>query len=110
MLIELLETTFKHGDGVEKLVLSSNWITSVHPRAFQPLTSLTHLDLSNNYLEGLNTVSLEPVERSLHTLKLGGNPWNCGCQMKELWSWLQDHLSYVDADTVSLTCDMPKVS
>ncbi|XP_071549840.1 uncharacterized protein [Panulirus ornatus] len=106
-LTELMESTFKHGDGVEKLLLGSNWITTIHPRAFVPLSSLKHLDLSHNYLEGLNTVVLEPVERNLESLRLGGNPWNCGCEVSELWSWLQDHLSCVPSPE-ALACDMPK--
>lgn len=108
MLTELMESTFKHGGGVEKLLLGSNWVTTIHPRAFAPLSSLRLLDLSHNYLEGLNTVVLEPVERSLGVLRLGGNPWNCGCEVSELWSWLQDHLSCVPSPE-ALACDLPKV-
>lgn len=107
-LTELTEFTFRHGAGIESLLLGSNWITSVHPRALTPLKSLHHLDLSNNNLEGLNTASLEPVERSLKSVVLGGNPWNCGCEVSHLWSWLQDHLSRVLRPS-TLICERPKV-
>ncbi|KAK8736846.1 hypothetical protein OTU49_004675 [Cherax quadricarinatus] len=51
---------------------------------------------------------MEPVERNLETLQLDGNPLICGCGVKELWMWLQDHLSYVP-DPTALTCSLPKV-
>ncbi|ROT62626.1 Toll-like receptor 3 [Penaeus vannamei] len=107
MLTELEESTFRHGSSMERLLLQNNWITTIHPRALAPLKSLQHLDLTNNYIEELNTVALKPVEKSLVTLKLGGNPWNCGCEVSELWSWLQDHLSYIPEPEV-VKCELPK--
>lgn len=109
MLTGVLEVTFKNGWGLEKVLLGSNWITTVHPRALQPLRNLRHLDLSENYLEQLDTAALEPIERSLETLLLEGNPWNCGCGVSGLWTWLHDHLSYVP-DPTTLSCHLPKVS
>lgn len=109
MLTGLDEATFRHSTGIERLLLSSNWLATIHPRALVPLTSLQHLDLSDNYLERLGTAVLRPVERSLTSLRLGDNPWNCGCEVREVWTWLQDHLSRVP-DPAGLTCAQPKVS
>lgn len=108
MLTDLDEDTFKHGGGIERLLLTSNWLANIHPRALTPLTSLQHLDLSDNYLERLMPAVLRPVERSLVTLSLAANPWNCACEVRELWTWLQDHLSRVP-DPSALLCAQPKV-
>ena len=38
-----------------------------------------------------------------------GNPWECECDLHDLWDWLQDHLSTVE-QVNTLTCNAPQVS
>ncbi|XP_050690603.1 protein artichoke-like [Eriocheir sinensis] len=106
-LTGLAQSSFKHSECLEVLLLGANWITTIHPRTFLPLTTLRRLDLSNNYLEELSIAPLEPLERRLEWLRLDGNPWRCGCRMGQLWTWLQDHLSMVP-DLRELICHLPK--
>lgn len=107
-LTGLSQSSFKHSECLEELLLGGNWITTIHPRTFLPLTTLRRLDLSNNYLEELSIAPLEPLERKIEWLRLDGNPWRCGCRLSQLWTWLQDHLSVVP-DLRGLTCHIPKV-
>lgn len=107
-LTGLTQSSFKHSECLEVLLLGANWITTIHPRTFLPLTTLRQLDLSNNYLEELSVAPLEPLERRLEWIRLDGNPWRCGCRLGQLWTWLQDHLSVVP-NLHELICHLPKV-
>ncbi|XP_063840109.1 protein artichoke-like isoform X1 [Scylla paramamosain] len=106
-LTGLAQSSFKHSECLEVLLLGANWITTIHPRTFLPLTALRRLDLSHNYLEELSVSPLEPLERSLEWLRLDGNPWRCECRLGQLWTWLQDHLSMVP-DLRTLKCHLPE--
>ena len=107
-LTGLAQSSFKHSECLEELLLGGNWITTIHPRTFLPLTVLRRLDLSHNYLEELSVPPLEPLERNLEWLRLDGNPWRCGCRLSQLWTWLQDHISMIP-DLRTLLCHLPKV-
>ncbi|XP_066967259.1 chaoptin-like [Macrobrachium rosenbergii] len=107
MLTELDETTFKHAEGLEEVILRDNWITSIHPKALEPLTHLKVLDLSQNNVEVLQPAILAAVERTLDTYRIDGNPVICGCETLELWSWLQNHPAEVKHPN-SIYCDLPE--
>ncbi|KAK7085438.1 hypothetical protein SK128_027135 [Halocaridina rubra] len=107
MLTELDENVFKHTPGLEELLLGDNWITSIHPEAFVPLSSVKVLDLSHNNLEILRPPILAPIERTLEAIELDGNPITCGCETVELWTWLHNHPAQVKHPH-AVICDLPE--
>ncbi|XP_071549839.1 uncharacterized protein [Panulirus ornatus] len=107
MLTEVEETTLRYTEALEEVILRDNWVTIIHPRAFQHLPRLTSLDLSYNNLEVLRPTVLEPVERTIEKLYLHGNPMRCGCESVDLWEWLLNHPAQVQ-QPIDLICDQPK--
>ncbi|KAK8736052.1 hypothetical protein OTU49_005205 [Cherax quadricarinatus] len=107
MLTELEESTLRHAESLEELILRDNWVTVIHPRALLHLPRLSLLDLSHNNLELLRPVVLEPVERTLRALYLNGNPVSCGCETLDMWTWLLNHPSQVHHPH-DITCDLPE--
>ncbi|XP_068228417.1 protein artichoke-like [Palaemon carinicauda] len=107
MLTELDESTFKHTEGLEEVILRDNWITTLHPKALEPLVHLKVLDLSQNNVEVLQPAILSAVERTLETYRIDGNPVICGCETLEFWSWLQNHPTEVKHPN-SIYCDLPE--
>ncbi|NXU32636.1 LRC55 protein, partial [Thalassarche chlororhynchos] len=63
----------------------------VPPQAFRGLAQLRELDLSYG---GLSAISLDALEGlpGLVGLRLGGNPWVCGCAMEPFLKWLRGRI------------------
>lgn len=72
MLTELRETTLRHAQALEEVILGDNWLTQIHPSAFTHLPRLAALNLSHNMLEAPRPQLLQPVERTLQRLSLHG--------------------------------------
>ncbi len=58
---------------LKRLTISDNKIRSLPDRIFEPLTELEHLDLSNNLITTLPDSFIASPPCSLHTLNIGGN-------------------------------------
>uniref|UniRef100_UPI00358EEB6A transforming growth factor beta activator LRRC32 n=1 Tax=Myxine glutinosa TaxID=7769 RepID=UPI00358EEB6A len=87
---------------LRSLDLSANDLRSVPPSVFR--TSVQYLDLSQNALVDLPTAPLDALTRSLLSVKIGGNSFNC-C----LLAWvdvLKDRKVHV-TDRGSATCRGP---
>ncbi|NXH23202.1 LRC55 protein, partial [Bucco capensis] len=78
----------------------------VHPHAFRGLARLRELDLSYG---GLSAISLEALEGlpGLVALRLGGNPWVCGCAMEPLLKWLRGRIQRCASDPQLAECRAP---
>ncbi|NXA41089.1 LRC55 protein, partial [Eudromia elegans] len=90
-----------------RLDLSHNaGLRGVHPHAFRGLAQLRHLDLSHG---ALGALSLEAVEAlpGLVTLRLGGNPWVCGCTMEPFLKWLRSRVQRCSSDSPVAECRAP---
>ncbi|XP_037785286.1 protein artichoke-like [Penaeus monodon] len=107
MLTEIEEHVFRHTESLEKIYLGDNWITSIHPRSLEHLDRVRHLDLNHNNLEVLQPFVLHPIERTLETIKLTGNPLVCNCDTLDLWIWLQNHPGQVESPHL-IVCEMPE--
>ncbi|KAI1280410.1 Insulin-like growth factor-binding protein complex acid labile subunit [Halotydeus destructor] len=103
--------SFGHlGETMQLIVLANNMIGWIAANAFQNLTSLETLDMSNNFITHLQDSLFTPVEVSLETILLSGNPLHCDCRLLSLWQWLQDHTRYLighDRDSSGLLCIQP---
>ncbi|KAG7154102.1 artichoke-like 4 [Homarus americanus] len=105
--LDQLPTDSNNLKGLEEVILRDNWVTVIHPHALQHLPRLSLLDLSHNNLEVLRTIVLKPVEKTLESLYLNGNPVTCGCETVELWAWLLNHPAQVH-NPHDITCDLPE--
>ncbi|RWS30041.1 chaoptin-like protein [Leptotrombidium deliense] len=84
--------TFGHlGQSVKSIYLHNNIIAWIANNAFQNLSSLQVLDLHNNFLSHFGEAIFAPIEVSIETLFLAGNPIHCDCKLLDIWEWLQDH-------------------
>ncbi|NWI53987.1 LRC55 protein, partial [Calyptomena viridis] len=98
---------FREASGLLRLDLSHNpGLRRVHPQAFRGLAQLRELDLSYG---GLAAISLDALEGlpGLVGLRLGGNPWLCGCAMEPLLKWLRGRIQRCASDSQQAECWAP---
>lgn len=97
---------------IRKILLHDNELTSISDRTFENLQHLSHVELKNNLIDfigeqaflnvPLKTIylsnnRLQKLEKSsfmsltlLSALSLGGNTWNCSCELKEFRNFVID--------------------
>ncbi|XP_030046185.1 leucine-rich repeat-containing protein 55 [Microcaecilia unicolor] len=93
MAHNLLQVNLSYNPGLRK----------IHPLAFRGLFQLRHLDLSYGSLSFLGLEALEDLS-GLVILRLGGNPWICGCTMEPLLKWLRTNIQTCVADVQRAKC------
>ncbi|KAJ8033056.1 Toll-like receptor Tollo [Holothuria leucospilota] len=69
-----------------RLDLSSNFISNFDNDTFEAIPSVVRLEFSDNKLQSLPTGVLDNLH-SLTYLMLGGNPFNCTCDILYLTNW-----------------------
>uniref|UniRef100_A0A3B5KPI4 Fibronectin leucine rich transmembrane protein 1b n=1 Tax=Xiphophorus couchianus TaxID=32473 RepID=A0A3B5KPI4_9TELE len=87
------------------LYLQNNGMTHIPRATLDGMKRLQRLDLSGNNLTSLPRGILRDTE-SLELLLLRGNPWNCGCNLRWLHSWLHGRGSAVTVR--GLVCQGPE--
>jgi len=70
----------------------------VSVETFANVSALETLDLSYNNLRGIDVSILKSLPK-LSSMYLNDNPLHCDCQLKEVWSWCQDHNIGTDSVT-----------
>uniref|UniRef100_A0A3B5KPI9 Fibronectin leucine rich transmembrane protein 1b n=1 Tax=Xiphophorus couchianus TaxID=32473 RepID=A0A3B5KPI9_9TELE len=88
-----------------RLHLQDNGMTHIPRATLDGMKRLQRLDLSGNNLTSLPRGILRDTE-SLELLLLRGNPWNCGCNLRWLHSWLHGRGSAVTVR--GLVCQGPE--
>uniref|UniRef100_A0A087XVD4 Fibronectin leucine rich transmembrane protein 1 n=1 Tax=Poecilia formosa TaxID=48698 RepID=A0A087XVD4_POEFO len=88
-----------------RLHLQDNGMTHIPRATLDGMKHLQRLDLSGNNLTSLPRGILRDTE-SLELLLLRGNPWNCGCNLRWLHSWLHGRGSAVTVR--GLVCQGPE--
>ncbi len=85
-----------------KLDLSECGLVHLEPRSLSGLDSLESLRLDKNMLTVLHPTALLPL-KGLHGISLGGNPWNCTCDLRPTREWMA-------SNNVASTSDPPVCS
>ncbi|KAM9280691.1 LOW QUALITY PROTEIN: type III endosome membrane protein TEMP [Cariama cristata] len=98
--IAYLHTDAFKGLGNLHTLLLKNSLQELEVPFFLPLKALFHLDLQENALVSVDTLSLQLME-SVPQVRLEGNPWVCDCSAHPLQQWLQRR------EAVQVTCASP---
>ena len=104
-LTDIQPFLFLHQKELTVLKLSHNYLTSFSKHAFDGLTSIRRMDLSNNEIQILDSTSLAEISNFYRTflIKLAGNPYTCKCANKDFHAWIGKHRSRI-ADRRDLKC------
>jgi hypothetical protein len=119
---DISERIFKYINKVKYLNVSHNSVRNIQKGSFRLLKQLRCLDISFNNLSSLRVdvffncalisdyLSSDDCESCLGTdlswvlkLKADNNPWNCDCEMKDLF----DYVSERSSSPLDLTCKEP---
>ncbi|KAK7868702.1 hypothetical protein R5R35_008228 [Gryllus longicercus] len=86
---------------LEYLDLDHCYLRILSEFAFTDLPKLRYVNLNNNSLRHLNGNSLKKLTY-LRYFKISGNPFDCECSLKPLWTWLSQHHIKTEA-----SCESP---
>ncbi|KAM4577837.1 uncharacterized protein V3H82_007403 [Fundulus diaphanus] len=103
----LNESDLKGLANLWKLKLNGNRIQTVHPGSFSSQDQLAVLDLSENRLTRLPRQVFTSL-KSLTSIGLYGNPWNCSCDAQDFVDSLRELSSSLLADLANVTCETPE--
>ncbi|KAK7868701.1 hypothetical protein R5R35_008228 [Gryllus longicercus] len=103
---------FRGLEALKFLHLAGNRLTSlpkdlfsnnpvIHHLDLTDLPKLRYVNLNNNSLRHLNGNSLKKLTY-LRYFKISGNPFDCECSLKPLWTWLSQHHIKTEA-----SCESP---
>nr|XP_027195169.1 protein artichoke-like [Dermatophagoides pteronyssinus] len=103
--------SFGHlSSSLKYLSLRHNMISWIANNAFQNMTSLTMIDLRQNFLTQISETIFESIEVRLQSIMLAGNPFHCDCRLLSIYQWLEEHSRLVkfDNDEEMMICDQPE--
>lgn len=83
------DRTFENLQYLSHVELKNNKIHHVGVQAFINVITLKIIDLANNRLKVLNVDTFRSLTH-LNSLTLGGNDWNCSCELKDFRNFVKE--------------------
>ncbi|XP_007949818.2 toll-like receptor 8 [Orycteropus afer afer] len=93
---------------LQTLLLRQNRISQLPSGFFSEAGSLVHLDLSYNLLKMINKSTLQTrTATNLAVLELGGNPFDCTCEIGDFHRWMNENLNVTIPRLTDVICGSP---
>uniref|UniRef100_G3T843 Toll like receptor 8 n=1 Tax=Loxodonta africana TaxID=9785 RepID=G3T843_LOXAF len=93
---------------LQTLLLRQNRISHLPSGFFSEARSLAHLDLSSNLLKMINKSTLQTkTATNLAILELGGNPFDCTCDIGDFRRWMDENLNVSIPRLTDVICASP---
>ncbi|XP_008851118.1 toll-like receptor 8 [Nannospalax galili] len=93
---------------LQTLLLSHNEICHLPSGFLSEASSLVHLDLSYNLIKMINKSTLQTKTiTALSILELGGNPFDCTCDIGDFRRWMDENLHITIPRLVDVICASP---
>ncbi|MBZ3870096.1 Toll-like receptor 8 [Sciurus carolinensis] len=107
-LSSLTNSLSKSTSSLQVLLLSRNKIAHLPSGFFSEGSHLVHLDLSFNLIKMINKSTLETkTTTNLTLLKLGGNPFDCTCDIRDFRSWIDENSNVTIPRLIDVICASP---
>ncbi|XP_020667163.3 toll-like receptor 4 isoform X1 [Pogona vitticeps] len=90
-LQHILASSLAHLHDLHLLNVSQNKLVELHPEVYAHLHALTVLDFHSNQLNALTDQNLENLPRSLKSLDLSQNLFDCSCDHLNFLRWAKKH-------------------
>ncbi len=103
LISQIEANVFLTVERVEILNLAHNRLSHVPEDLFADMSSLRELHLNDNALRHLNADIFVVRSAILSTVTLGGNPWDCNCELDPLRLWLKKY-GNITLDLQDATC------
>ncbi len=98
---------FLSAESLQILNLASNRLSNVSKELFADMPVLSELYLNDNLLRYIEVDILLFHSTILSGVTLGGNPWDCNCDLDPLSSWLKEY-GDITLDLHEVTCFQTK--
>nr|XP_044996754.1 toll-like receptor 8 isoform X2 [Jaculus jaculus] len=93
---------------LQTLLLSRNKISHLPSGFLSDTSHLVYLDLSFNMIKMINKSSLQTrTTTHLATLVLGGNPFDCTCDIGDFRAWIDENVNITIPRLVDVICSSP---
>lgn len=107
-LSSLTNSLSKFTSSLQTLLLSENQISHLPSGFLSEASSLIHLDLSSNLLKMISKSMLQTkTATNLAVLELGGNPFDCTCDIGDFRRWVDENLQVTIPRLTDVTCASP---
>ncbi|XP_007517535.1 toll-like receptor 8 [Erinaceus europaeus] len=98
----------KFTPSLQTLLLRQNRISQLPPDFLSQASSLKHLDLGSNLLQTINKSTLQTkTSPNLAVLELGGNPFDCTCDIGDFRIWIDENLHVTIPRLTDVICASP---
>ncbi|XP_004386403.1 toll-like receptor 8 [Trichechus manatus latirostris] len=93
---------------LQTLLLRQNRISHLPSGFFSEARGLVHLDLSSNLIKMINKSTLQTkTATNLAVLELGGNPFDCTCDIGDFRRWMDENLNVSIPRLTDVICASP---